>query len=218
MTGIDIFSLVGHLRSMVATVESPAILRPRQYMSGQGYLSVDQKIKIRTLYLVGNLGPKEISDQLKCNYKAAKMLITNAGWAKIRGKKWEKAEAIVTDIVEKDLAEVSQRIAVESEELTLGSLNLLRSSLSPGSPEFENLPIEKKLRTMESRAKIAQAASGAVRNLVGVSRTCRGMDNKATEPTGSSTNVNLFVFATPAAAKTERNVTPNSVQIASSSV
>jgi hypothetical protein len=178
-------------------------------MSGQGYLSVDQKIKIRTLYLVGNLGPKEISDQLGCNYKATKMLITNAGWAKIRGKKWEKAEATVTAIVEKDLAEVSQRIAVESEELTLGSLNLLRGSLAPGSPEFESLPIEKKLRTMESRAKIAQAASGAVRNLIGVSRTCRGMDAKVEQQSGSSTNVNMFVFATPAATKAEKNVTPS---------
>jgi hypothetical protein len=195
---------------MVATVESPAIaLRPRQYHYSGGKLSVDQKIRIRTLYLTGNLGPKEISDQLKCDYKSTRALISDAGWAKIRGKKWERAEAEITAVVEKDMAEVTQRIAIESEELAMGSLVLLRQSLAPESPDVAALPIEKKLRFMSERAKTAQAASGAARNLVDIARRCRNLDNKPAEQTGNSTNVNLFVFNQPASTKAEKNVTPS---------
>lgn len=186
-----------------------------------GLLSADQKIRIRTLYLVGQLSPKEISDQLKTNRKATSNLICQSGWSKIRGKKWEKASAEIEAVVEQEMSQISQRIAVESEELTVGSLKLLRDSLAPGSPEFENLPIEKKLRFMSERAKTAQAASGAARNLVDIARRCRNLDNKVETNQGASTNVNMFVFATPAAPKplTEpKNVTPSAVQIASSSV
>jgi DNA-binding CsgD family transcriptional regulator len=175
---------------MIATVESPAI-RPRQFSAGAGHLTPKQKIEIRTLYLVHNLGATEIAKRLGCNLKATSNLITHAGWTKIRSKNWLKAEADVSAIVENDVAQVSQQIAVESEELTLGSLNILRRSIAEGN------------------AKDMQMASGAARNLVDIFRKCRGMDNKATEPTGSSTNVNMFVFATPAVAKTERNVTPS---------
>jgi hypothetical protein len=63
-----------------------------------------------------------------------------------------------------------------------------------------------------------QAASGAARNLVDIARRCRNLDNKATEPTGSSTNVNMFVFATPAATKMDtekplKNVTPAAISV-----
>ena len=186
---------------MVATVETPCVgTTKRSLAPGQGFLSPDQKIQARTLYLVHNLGPKEISERLGCNWKALTNLINHRGWAKLRNKNWIKAEAEVVAIVENDVAETAQRIAIESEELTIGSLNVLRNSIATGN------------------AKDMQAASGAARNLVDIARRCRNLDNKAAEPTGSSTNVNMFVFATPAAAKTERNVTPNPVQIASSSV
>ena len=199
---------------MVATVESPAVgACSRQYSYTGGCLSPEMKVKIRTLYLVGQLSPKQISDQLKCNYKATRNLVAQSGGTKIRGKKWEKAAAEVAAVVENDMAEVTQRIAVESEELTVSSLNLLRQSLAPGSPEFENLPIEKKLRFMSERAKTAQAASGAARNLVDIARRCRNVDNKVETNQGTSTNVNMFVFATPAATKAEKNVTPTAVQI-----
>ena len=181
-----------------------------------GLLSADQKVRIRTLYLVGQLSPREISNQLKTDYKATSNLICQSGWSKIRGKKWEKAEAEIEAVVAQEMSQISQRIAVESEELTVGSLKLLRESLAPGSPEFEQLPIEKKLRLMSERAKTAQAASGAARNLVDIARRCRNLDNKANEPIGTSTNVNMFVFATPAATKQEKelkNVTPSPAQI-----
>ena len=183
---------------MVATVESPAEfkrLKPRALTTGKGNLTPDQKIQARTLYLVGNLGPKDISAKLSCDYRSVTQLISNAGWAKLRNKNWLKAEAEVTSIVEKDIAEVSQRIAVESEELTVGSLRVLRESIAKGC------------------AKDMQMASGAARNLVDIFRKCRGMDLKQDNNQGTSTNVNMFVFATPAAPKAEKNVTPAAVQI-----
>lgn len=187
---------------MIATVESPAVkLKQRKWNYGPaGTLTPDQKIQARTLYLVGNQGPKQIAASLGVPSKPVEQLISRAGWSKIRNANWQKSEAEVVAKVEDDIAQVTQRIAVESEELTLGSLKVLRDSVARGC------------------AKDMQMASGAARNLVDIFRKCRGMDNKVETNQGSSTNVNMFVFATPAAAKTERNVTPNPVQIASSSV
>ncbi len=198
---------------MVATVESPAIApsRPRQYSYSGGKLSAEQKLRIRTLYLSHNLGPKEISDQLKCDYRATRAIISTAGWAKLRGKRWEKAEAEVNNVVEKDLAEVSQQIIVNSEELTHGSLELLRQSLAPDSPEMAALPLEKRLKFMADRAKTAQMASGAARNLVDIARRCRGLDNKVEQSTGTITNVNLFMIK--GTDRQEKNVTPSSIAI-----
>ena len=180
---------------MIATVESPAIKPTRQLAPGKGFLSPDQKIQARTLYLVHNLGPKEISEKTGGNYNSICDLITTRGWAKLRNKNWQKAEAEIVALVDKDVADVSQRLAVESEELTFGSLRVLRNSIATGN------------------AKDMQAASGAARNLVDIARRCRNLDNKANEPTGTSTNVNLFVFNTPIQTKTEKNVTPSPAQI-----
>jgi len=187
---------------MVATVESPAVfkLKPRAMNLGKSYMTPDQKIQARTLYLVGNLGPKEIAAKLGAPHKSIELLISRSGWSKMRNANWNKTGEEIAAKVEADIAQVSQRIAVESEELTIGSLQVLRNSIATGN------------------AKDMQMASGAARNLVDIFRKCRGMDNKVETNQGSSTNVNMFVFATPAAAKTERNVTPNPVQIASSSV
>jgi hypothetical protein len=178
--------------AMVATVETPCVgTTKRSLAPGQGFLSPDQKIKARTLYLVHNKGPKEISEMLSCNWKALTNLINHRGWAKLRNKNWIKAEAEVVAIVENDVAETAQRIAIESEELTIGSLNVLRNSIATGN------------------AKDMQAASGAARNLVDIARRCRNLDNRVETNQGTSTNVNMFVFAAPATVKAEKNITPS---------
>ena len=174
-----------------ATIERPSgATTARSLAPGQGFLSPEQKIQARTLYLVHNLGPKEISQKLNANYKSVCDLIVTRGWAKLRNKNWQKAEAEILAIVDKDVADVSQRLAIESEELTFGSLRVLRNSIATGN------------------AKDMQMASGAARNLVDIARKCRNLDNKLDQPTGSSTNLNMFVFNSPIQTKIEKNVTP----------
>jgi hypothetical protein len=73
------------------------------------------------------------------------------------------------------------------------------------------LPLEKRLKFMSERAKTAQMASGAARNLVDIARKCRGLDNKLEQATGSTVHLNFFSLG-----KTEvpqKNVTPKPIEI-----
>jgi hypothetical protein len=176
---------------MIATVETPAV-KPRKLDFGRGAMTPDQKIQARTLYLVGNLGPKEISKKLGVPFRSVELLVSRAGWSKLRNANWAKAEAAIVAKVEADVAEVTQRIAVESEELTVGSLRVLRASIDAGN------------------AKDMQMASGAARNLVDIARKCRGLDNNRLDQAAGngSANVNLFFINHPQHTKPELNVTP----------
>lgn len=146
-------------------------------------------MRVRTLYLIKDEPPGVIAKTLGVDRQIIYDLVSKRGWAKMREKVWAKADAQITA----DLEQVSHAIATESEELTFGTLQMLRESID------------------QRDAKSAQMASGAARNLVDIARRSRGQDQQIQ---GGSTggNMNFFVLqGVPQADKPARdpvNVTP----------
>lgn len=122
------------------------------------------------------MSPKQISEVIGCDKQVIYDLSNRRGWSKLRAKAWSKADKEMTDCLSNEIAQVSHEIATESEELTFGTLQMLRESID------------------NRNAKDAQAASGAARNLVDIARRSRGLDSNNQQSTASNGSVNFFVL------------------------
>jgi len=155
--------------------------------------------KARTLYLVRGMPPSAVAAELGVQPKAISDLASRRGWCKVRREVWQESDKASQAALSADVSRVMQGIALESEELTVGSLQLARESIEAKD------------------AKSLSMSSSAIRNLVEVSRRIRGLDQQQTGLLGG--NVNFFVLqGVPQADKPTRepvNVTPS---VASSAI
>jgi hypothetical protein len=159
-----------------------------------GRIPLPVKLKARSLYLIHGLPLAEIAQQTGLTSQSVKNLAFNEGWSKTRLKAKEALVKRADARMNEEIDEVSDAIATESEEIAMSGLVRARESTQDRG---------------EFAAKDFQAWTGGARNLVNISRACRGQDAKKADGAGESASVSFFVIrvedAEPAAM---RNVTP----------
>jgi hypothetical protein len=176
---LDIPPPQAHFSLMVAATDQPQ-LKPRKNAQGHSkrgtYWQITPSIEAqaRTMYLVRDMPPAAIASALEIKVEAVYFLANHRGWAKMRRQTWGKADAEVQTRMANDVSRVMSGIALESEELTVGSLQLARESIAAKD------------------AKGLSMSSTAIRNLVEVSRRIRGLDVQQAQGSGGS--VNFFVL------------------------
>lgn len=183
---------------MVAEAE-PKVTQRRKpnTRSGSGpAIPLLAETRVRNLYLGHFLGPQEIAAQTGLNYRQVTNLISRKGWATLRASKRKRVEESAIARAEESVSEIVNAVAMETEELTLGTLAKAKVTLE---------------RTDRDAARDLQAYSQAAKNFNGIMREARNLNAHPSEG-GNTLNV-MFVGALPrsqsASASAPRNVTPN---------
>lgn len=128
--------------------------------------------KVRSLYVLHGLSPKEISDKLGCvDARQVRNLIHRRGWAKAKAKaQAELAQRETAELAKAgdEIAEFVESVAIQSEELVEKGFNMARGAID--AKEF------------------AFAAQGT-KTFVQLARQAQGLDAKASKATSRQQTV-----------------------------
>lgn len=142
----------------------------------QQRLSTVLKVQIRNLYMVDGMSPAQIGQRVGVKPGVVSGLVRHNGWSVSR-KKMESNFSTETLVrAEEKLDEVSRAIANQSEEIALLGLQRARDAA---------------IEHGEYAAKDFQSWTGGIRNLVTVSRACRGLEAAG----GGAVNPSVNFFA-----------------------
>jgi hypothetical protein len=183
---------------MVAQVDSPASgTRTRKPRAPTVQIPLVTRTQVRNLYLTHCLPHKEIADRTGLKLDAVKNLIFRERWANLKVKLNKKAQESAVACAEASLTEIVQAVAMETEELTLGTLAKAKVTLE---------------RTDRDAARDLQAYSQAAKNFNGIMREARNLNASANQGEGATVNV-MFVGALPRSSqRSVTNVTPAAPQ------
>jgi hypothetical protein len=136
------------------------------------------RLKAKNLYLVQCLEPALIALQTGLTRQQIWQLASREKWVEIRREKVAAAKADLDQRASLPLDEVTDAIVRECDQHSLTALDRTGKSLSSRS---------------KFAARDAQAFSGTLRNLVQVSRACRGLENARGLDPASSISMNFFL-------------------------
>jgi hypothetical protein len=126
-------------------------------------LTPADEARVRTCYLVRGLSPKDCEAETGVSAKVIYSLAHNRGWAAARRAAWGEADKASEAALSRDVNRVMQTIAADSEEITVGALQMARDALT------------------DKDAKSLSMSSTAIRNLVEVARRIRALDQEQTQ-------------------------------------
>ena len=166
--------------------------KPRRKYFKSSSIPFATRATIRSLYVVHCKGPAEIAPLVALPRQKICDLVHKNGWTQERDALQSKREKLETEEVQKQVEQVNQVVAVRSEELLLGTLDLCGEALE--ARDCKNLHL----------------ASGAARNLDSIRRSARNLDTKTAGQPGNSFTL---AFLMPPTGRKELNVTPAQQQI-----
>lgn len=164
--------------------------RKRRVCNSPVTIPLEDKLRIRTLYVQSGQAPSIIAQGLGMDIRRVNNVIHREGWTKERQAIIGKLEKSADAKAQASMNEIVEAVAQKTEELSVRSLNLCDELLTAKDP------------------KGLQLASAAAFNFVKMTRLCRRMDQSALEA-GASPSVILLRCDVAMPAKAEKNVTPS---------
>lgn len=177
---------------MVADATAPVSLKRKQER-----IPILTRVKVRNLYLYQDLPYRDIAQQCGITEQQVGKVVIAEGLSGMRRKRKQdlirKSDARTQD----EADEVAQAIAAQGDEISLGALEKAKNCIEVGG---------------EYAAKDFQAWTAGLRNVVTVSRLCRGQDQQQ-QATGASVNVFVLRCGDMDSKRKERAVTAESIPI-----
>ncbi len=164
---------------MVASAKPPTAPTPPPVpkLKSSVHIPLTVKLKARSLYLIHGLPYAEIGKQTGMKPQAVRNLAFYEGWTKTKA---QTKAALIKRADARDqvtIDEVSEAIAIESEEIAMSGLNRSRQAAESDGKDA---------------AKDFQAWTGGARNLVNIARACRGLDGRGGASEAGCGVTNIF--------------------------
>ncbi len=137
------------------------------------------RLKARSLYITQQLGITAIADQTGLTVSQVRGLVAREGWVNVKKRARNVAEAKSLARTQANIEEVVEAVAIDTEELALGTLGAAKDVLRDKSGDFW--------------AKDLQSLSQAAKNFVGLARQARGLANDADTSNGKANTSVIFV-------------------------
>ncbi len=126
-------------------------------------VSLIQRSKARTLYIVEQLSYREISEQTGIPPRVLQNMAYRENWTNAKKSTLKSVEEKSLARIKEQVDEVVSAVALQTEELSLGTLAKARVTLD---------------REDVNAARDLQAYSQAAKNFVGIARQARGLDSE----------------------------------------
>lgn len=181
---------------MVAVAEAPlsaSVVLKRK----QDRIPLLTRVKVRNLYLNQELPYREIAIHAGITEGQVDTVIKGDGLAQLRKRRKLELIAKADARTDAKTSQVAEAIADEGDEIALGSLGKAKECIANGGKDA---------------AKDFQSWTAGLRNVVTVSRLCRGQDQQQ-QATGASVNVFVLRCGDMDSKRKERAVTAESIPI-----